>query len=200
VPQAVQVADRWHLMENASAAFLEAVRRSMRQIRIAIGSTTIDPALLTHAERLQHEGYLRQEEAMTSSEPWPRPARRSRRSGAGRDAAANWCAISFAAIPRTWFCVEFLSCGRWQFLSRFCLGSVNSRGFPSPTLICFLWWLSVFPPGFRCAREGKDQDGDKRHVELLWNIFLQECEAKMGGPGAMFNSEEVMAISRVLYQ
>jgi hypothetical protein len=27
-PQAVQVADRWHLMENASAAFLEAARRS----------------------------------------------------------------------------------------------------------------------------------------------------------------------------
>jgi transposase len=62
-PQAVQVADRWHLMENASAAFLEAVRRSMRPIRMALGTTTIDPALLTHAERLQHEGYLRREEA-----------------------------------------------------------------------------------------------------------------------------------------
>jgi transposase len=62
-PQAVQVADRWHLMENASAAFLEAVRRSMRPIRMALGSTAIDPALLTHAERLQHEGYLRREEA-----------------------------------------------------------------------------------------------------------------------------------------
>jgi transposase len=37
-PQAVQVADRWHLMENASAAFLEAVRRSMRPIRIALGA------------------------------------------------------------------------------------------------------------------------------------------------------------------
>ena len=34
-PQAAQVADRWHLMENASAAFLEAVRRSMRPIRMA---------------------------------------------------------------------------------------------------------------------------------------------------------------------
>jgi len=62
-PQAVQVADRWHLMENASAAFLEAVRRSMRLIRMALGNITIDPALLTHAERLQHDGYLRREEA-----------------------------------------------------------------------------------------------------------------------------------------
>ena len=62
-PQAVQVADRWHLMENASAAFLEAIRRSMRPIRMALGSTVIDPALLSHAERLQHEGYLRREEA-----------------------------------------------------------------------------------------------------------------------------------------
>jgi transposase len=62
-PQAVQIADRWPLMENASAAFLEAVRRSMQPIRMALGSTAIDPALLTHAERLQHEGYLRREEA-----------------------------------------------------------------------------------------------------------------------------------------
>src|SRR6266849_1011850 len=62
-PQAIQVADRWHLMENASAAFLEAVRRQMRPIKTALGTTVIDPALLTHAERLQHEGYLRREEA-----------------------------------------------------------------------------------------------------------------------------------------
>jgi hypothetical protein len=35
----------------------------MRPIRLALGSTAIDPALLTHAERLQHDGYLRREEA-----------------------------------------------------------------------------------------------------------------------------------------
>jgi hypothetical protein len=35
----------------------------MRSIRIALGTTKIDPALLTHAGRLQHEGYLRREEA-----------------------------------------------------------------------------------------------------------------------------------------
>jgi transposase len=62
LPQAVQVADRWHLMENASGAFLDAVRKSMRQIRAAIGSTVIDPDMLTCTERLQYEGYLRREE------------------------------------------------------------------------------------------------------------------------------------------
>ena len=62
LPQAVQVADRWHLMENASRAFLDAVRKSMRQIRTAIGAATINPELLTAAERLQYEGYVRREE------------------------------------------------------------------------------------------------------------------------------------------
>ena len=62
LPHADQVADRWHLMENASRAFLDAVCKSMRQIRRAIGSTVIDPKLLTYAERLQYDGYLRRRE------------------------------------------------------------------------------------------------------------------------------------------
>jgi len=62
LPHAIQVADRWHLMENASRAFLDAVRKSMRKIRSAIGATTINPKLLTAAERIQYEGYLRREE------------------------------------------------------------------------------------------------------------------------------------------
>jgi hypothetical protein len=57
LPNAIQVADRWHLMENASAAFLGAVRKSMRSIRTAIGAMTVSPELLTRAERLQYEGY-----------------------------------------------------------------------------------------------------------------------------------------------
>jgi len=65
LPDAVQVADRWHLMENASAAFLDVVRKSMRAIRASIGATTINPNLLTCAERLQYERYLRREEANT---------------------------------------------------------------------------------------------------------------------------------------
>ncbi|CCF21827.1 transposase (fragment) [Pseudorhizobium banfieldiae] len=63
LPHAGQVADRWHLMENASHAFLDAVRKSMRQVRVAIGTATLNPKLLTAAERLQYEGYLRREEA-----------------------------------------------------------------------------------------------------------------------------------------
>ena len=62
LPHAEQVADRWHLLENASRAFLDAVGKSMRQIRKAIGSSVIDPKLLTCAERLQYEGYLRRQE------------------------------------------------------------------------------------------------------------------------------------------
>ena len=62
LPGAIQVADRWHMMENASSAFLDAVRRSMCVIRTAIGATTINTELLTCAERLQYEGYLRRKE------------------------------------------------------------------------------------------------------------------------------------------
>ena len=62
LPHATQVADRWHLMENASHAFLDAVRKSMRQVRASIGAATINPDLLTAAERIQYEGYLRRED------------------------------------------------------------------------------------------------------------------------------------------
>lgn len=63
LPDATQVADRWHLLENSSRAFLDAVRCSMRAVRSVLGSTTINPRLLTCAERLRYEGYLRREEA-----------------------------------------------------------------------------------------------------------------------------------------
>ena len=56
------MAYRWHFRENASRAFLDAVRKPMRLSRAAIGAATIDPELLTAAERIQYEGYLRREE------------------------------------------------------------------------------------------------------------------------------------------
>lgn len=62
LPDAVQVADRWHLLENASAAFLTAVRQSMPAIRKAIGAKSLDLKLLTAAEKLQFEGFQRRQQ------------------------------------------------------------------------------------------------------------------------------------------
>jgi transposase len=66
LPDAEQVADRWHLIENASRAFLDAVQKSMRSIRSTIGSSIVDPKLLTRAEQLQYDGYLRRQETNVS--------------------------------------------------------------------------------------------------------------------------------------
>jgi hypothetical protein len=54
LPHATQVADRWHLMENAGHAFHDAVRKSMRRGRAAVGAAAINPDLLTAAERIQY--------------------------------------------------------------------------------------------------------------------------------------------------
>ena len=48
-------------MANASDAFLSAARASMPQIRVVLNATTLDPALLTAAERLRYAGYRRRE-------------------------------------------------------------------------------------------------------------------------------------------
>jgi transposase len=63
-PQAIQVADRWHLVENASAAFLDAVRQHLRPIRELLQATAVDPAALTYAERRQWRGYQRRKETV----------------------------------------------------------------------------------------------------------------------------------------
>ena len=60
--EAATVADCWHLMENASAAFLTAVQRSMQAVRKAVGTDVVDPQVLSCAERRQHSGWLRREE------------------------------------------------------------------------------------------------------------------------------------------
>jgi NAD(P)H-hydrate repair Nnr-like enzyme with NAD(P)H-hydrate epimerase domain len=56
MPQATQVADRWHLMENASHAFLDAVRKSMRQIRAAVGAAIFGSD--AYVERPSLQGFL----------------------------------------------------------------------------------------------------------------------------------------------
>jgi transposase len=91
LPHAVQIADRWHLMENASRAFLDAVRTSMRQIRSAIGATTIDPKLLTAAERLQYEAICAARRPMRLSWLCRRTAYPSSRSCAKPAIAGSWC-------------------------------------------------------------------------------------------------------------
>jgi transposase len=50
LPNATQVADRWHLIENASAAFLDAVRKSMRTNPDRIGGND-DRSGLAHLHR-----------------------------------------------------------------------------------------------------------------------------------------------------
>lgn len=55
----IRIADRRHLIENASAAFLDAVRESTAAICIVVGAAMIDLDRLICAERLQYEGYHR---------------------------------------------------------------------------------------------------------------------------------------------
>ena len=62
LPPAIQVADRWHLLANVSAAFLAAVRRQTPTIRDSVGATKLDPLLLTAAERLQYYGFQRRQQ------------------------------------------------------------------------------------------------------------------------------------------
>ena len=61
LPDAIQVADRWHLLQNASDALLSAVRRAMSQIRKVAYHAELDPGILTAAERLQYQGFQRRQ-------------------------------------------------------------------------------------------------------------------------------------------
>ncbi len=70
-------------------AFLDAVRKSMRQIRAAMGAAVIDPSLLTFAEKLQYEGYLRREQTNAAILSLSGKGLRSRRSWAAQDTATG---------------------------------------------------------------------------------------------------------------
>ena len=53
---------RTHLLENASAAFLDIIRRHMRHLRRAVTSETIDPKRLSAVEKRQWKGWLKRDE------------------------------------------------------------------------------------------------------------------------------------------
>ena len=61
-PQALQISDRWHLLEIATAAFVEGVKRHMGDLRRAIVGGDIDPVALSAAEKLQWAGWQRRDE------------------------------------------------------------------------------------------------------------------------------------------
>ena len=61
-PQALQIADRWHLLENATAAFVEGVKRHMGDLRRAITGGDVDPEALSAAEKRQWTGWQRRDE------------------------------------------------------------------------------------------------------------------------------------------
>jgi hypothetical protein len=98
LPHATQVADRWRLMENASHAFLDAVRKSMRQVRAAVGAATINPDMLTAAERIQYEGYLRREDTnaaiLKQAETGVSIKEIVRLTGHSRGSSAGCCEVS----------------------------------------------------------------------------------------------------------
>jgi hypothetical protein len=65
-PQATQIADRWHLFENASASFLDVVRQNMHAIRKSSATDSIDPALLSCAERKRWKNFQHRKKTVDS--------------------------------------------------------------------------------------------------------------------------------------
>lgn len=132
LPDAVQTADRWHLMENASAAFLDAVRRSMPAIRKAVGAATVDPERLTRAERVRYEGYLRREATGEAILALSRKGGRSRRSLArpatAASSSATWCAAWRATCSAPARAALRLICPGWRASGGRAAGTGRSCG------------------------------------------------------------------------
>jgi transposase len=173
LPHATQVADRWHLMENASGAFLDPVRKSMRQIRSVIGATVIDPELLTAAERIQYEGYLRREETNTTILALIKQGMSISGSFGRPGIAANW-SDKLSAASRRMSSV----CGKARS-SHICAGSMLN-GIREPAT------LRIFGDGApsrrvqsRYWRRVADLPLGGRHVELLVLVRRFWCDAAL---------------------
>ncbi len=92
-PQARQIADRWHLLENASAAFLDIVRRHMRHLRRAVASGDVDSKRLSAVEKRQWKGWLRRDEVNEK-------VRTLHRSGTALKAIARTTGLSRQTVRR----------------------------------------------------------------------------------------------------
>ena len=60
---AIQVADHWHLMENASVAFLDAVRPLHEQNPNRNRSDDDQPGIADLCGKLRYQGYLRRQDS-----------------------------------------------------------------------------------------------------------------------------------------
>ena len=97
-PAAVQVCDRWHLLENCSRALLDAVRRRRSEVRSAaeqgVAETATTPPPMTSAERRHWERWRRQrdvyDEVMRLQRDGVPIKRIVRRLGVGRNTVRRW--------------------------------------------------------------------------------------------------------------
>jgi transposase len=80
LPQATQVADRWHLMENASRSFLDAVRKSMRQTERPLGRRRSIPSCSLRPSAFNMKPFSGGKRSTPRSLPWRRTRCRSKRS------------------------------------------------------------------------------------------------------------------------
>ena len=100
LPQATQVADRWHLMENASRSFLDAVRKSMRQTERPLGRRRSIPSCSLRPSAFNMKPFSGGKRSTPRSLPWRRTRCRSKRSCVVSAIAGNLFAGSFGESGR----------------------------------------------------------------------------------------------------
>ncbi len=58
----MQISDRWHSLENATAAFVEGVKQHMGDLHLSIAGGDVDADAISAAEKLQWAGWQRRDE------------------------------------------------------------------------------------------------------------------------------------------
>lgn len=144
LPDAVQVADRWHLNHNASQAFLDAVRKSMRQIGRVIGAATINPEPVRRFEVFTGAGRRRRwtpaEKARIAEESWSGAesvCSVARRHGLASTQLFAWRKASHGGdVVRARAARRRAGRRRWQSLRR----SGGARGTAALSWRSTAWW------------------------------------------------------------